>query len=176
MNSIAATSLISLSRPTHSDAGTRQEILLNGKEIGVLYCFNFCGESGSRVEAHYLSGRRVCGDWSTVMGQVLSLVPSSSSPAPASAPAPAPAPARLTMAEKIELDELLTEARRAYHHTTYRGESTERFQEEMGECAKYCLDGLVPELEDFAPRSAKARAMLEKTNKRLARLDAERDL
>lgn len=79
------------------------------------------------------------------------------------------------MTEKIELNELLAEARRAYHHTTYRGLSTDRFEEEMGQCAKYYLDGLIPELEQFAPRSLGARAMLEKANKRLARLDAERD-
>ena len=87
----------------------------------------------------------------------------------------APSPARLSMAERIKLNELLAEARRAYHHTAYRGKSTERFWDEIGQSSEFYLEGLIPELEQFAPRSPKARAMLEKAKKRLARLDAELD-
>lgn len=81
----------------------------------------------------------------------------------------------LDHAERAELNTLLKRALRAYTHTVHRGESTERYQEKHFAPAKIILDGFVPDLEYFAPYSRQAQAMLEKVNKRLAELDAERD-
>ena len=81
----------------------------------------------------------------------------------------------LNHAERVELNTLLKRALRAYTHTVHRGESTERYEEKHFAPAKIILDGLIPDLEHFAPYSKQARAMLEKANKRLEELDAERD-
>lgn len=81
----------------------------------------------------------------------------------------------LSHAERAELKALLVRALRAYTHTVHRGESTERYEEKHFAPAKLVLDGLIPDLEHFAPYSGQAQAMLEKANKRLEELDAERD-
>lgn len=86
-----------------------------------------------------------------------------------------PSPAPLTWVERNQLNELLAEVRRAYHHIAYRGESTELFWEEMGHNAEYELEGLLPRLKQFSRRSLKAQTMLAKAERRLTRLDEERE-